>query len=254
MKKFLAILLSVIMLFTLGVVAFAEGDEEPAEMPENWGKEAGKIVVSIDNTYIEAGNTYSIPVRVKADYAANAADNAKEFYLALSGINLSGDATQHAAITAIRVADGFNAIKTDIDEGYLAFSTTDLSILETGDEGVIVGYIDLTVDALLPVEYNKDLGGISAFAYYMFEDDFAGINDNIYGSAGILNEDGSFDAIEYSESDDDLLLIDGASIFHAKKPYTWKDKLTDWAKTQGSLILGFFITILTALKSLIEQA
>lgn len=250
MKKFLAILLSVIMLFSLSIAVFAEGEEAPAEMPDNWGKEAGKIVVSIDNTYIEAGNTYSIPVRVKADYAANASEGAKEFYLALSGINLSGAATQNAQITAIRVADGFNAIDTDVVEGYLAFSTTDLSILSTSDEGVIVGYIDLTVDENLPVEYNKDLGGISAFAYYMFEDKF----DNIYGSAGILNEDGSFDAIEYSESDEDSLLIDGASIFHAKKPYTWKDKLKDWAKVQGSTIIGFFITILSALKSLIDKA
>lgn len=250
MKKFLAILLSVIMLFSLSIAVFAEGEEEPAEMPDNWGKEAGKIVVSLDNTYIEAGNTYSIPVRVKADYAANAADDAKEFYLALSGINLSGEATKNAQITAIRVADGFNAIDTDVVEGYLAFSTTDLSILSTSDEGVIVGYIDLTVDENLPVEYNKDLGGISAFAYYMFEDKF----DNISGSAGILNEDGSFDVIEYNESDEDSLLIDGASIFHAKKPYTWKDKLKDWAKNQGSTILGLFITVLTALKNIIEQA
>ena len=250
MKKFLAILLSVIMLFSLSIAVFAEGEEVPAEMPDNWGKEAGKIVVSIDNTYIEAGNTYSIPVRVKADYAAKAADDAKEFYLALSGINLSGEATKNAQITAIRVADGFNAIDTDVVEGYLAFSTTDLSILNTSDEGVIVGYIDLTVDENLPVEYNKDLGGISAFAYYLFEDKF----DNISGSAGILNEDGSFDVIEYNESDEDSLLIDGASIFHAKKPYTWKDKLKDWAKGQGSTILGLFITVLTALKNIIEQA
>ena len=55
MKKFLAILLSVIMLFTLGVAAFAEGETEeaPAEMPANIGKLEGKIVISIDNTYIE---------------------------------------------------------------------------------------------------------------------------------------------------------------------------------------------------------
>ncbi len=253
MKKFLAILLSVIMLFTLGIAAFAEG-EEAAEMPDNWGKEPGKIVVSIDNTYVEAGQTYSIPVRVKADYAANVSENAKEFYLALSGINLSGELANNAAITDIRVADGYTAIRTDIDEGYLAFSTTDLSILSTSDEGVIVGYVDLVVDEALPVEYNKDLGTISAFAYYDFSEDFYEVNENIYGTAGILNEDGSFDVIEYSESDDDLLLINGSSLFHTKKPYTWKDKLTDWAKLQGSTILGFFITVLTALKALIEQA
>ena len=89
MKKFLAILLSVIMLFTLGVAAFAEGENVNEGMPKDTPKQAGKVVFSIQNTYIEPSKEYSLPIIMKSDYLEKVPENAETFYFGFSGISFS---------------------------------------------------------------------------------------------------------------------------------------------------------------------
>ena len=266
MKKFLAILLSVIMLFTLGVAAFAEDDaEEPKEMPANTGKQAEKIVLSLDNTYIEASTDYSIPIRLYADYLNQIPEDAEKIFIGAGGINLLGEmSTDYATRTAIRFSDAIpeeNRIEASIDpdsfDGYFAFSIDKKdfnTMLSTSDEGIVVGYVDISVNDKLPTNYGYDFGQLGLFPQYDFSWTIGDQYPNAYGSVGYVDGEGNFTAIETPGTPDDSVVFDTACFYHKPHVKTWKERLKDWAKAQGLLFIGFFITVLNVLEELLKKA
>ena len=72
MKKILAILLAAMMVFTLGLTAFAEGEDEGADtgilLPEFPAQTENEIYFVSENAYVEAGGTYEIPVYIVSNY------------------------------------------------------------------------------------------------------------------------------------------------------------------------------------------
>lgn len=264
MKKFLAILLSVIMLFTLGVAAFAEGETEeaPAEMPANIGKLEGKIVVSIDNTYIEPSQSYQIPIRIYADYLDKLPEEAETFYIGSNGIALLNDmdAKGYATITSIECTDaipeenrieiGFNE---DVGDSYFTFSINKdqfSTLLSTPDEGVIIGYVNIETTDQVPEEYGVDFGNIGIFGGY----DLSWMIDGAWGTAGYMDADGNFTEIALNGDSEDDIVFDTACFYHQPKTLTWQERLKDWAKQQALLFLGFFITVLSVLEEFLKQA
>lgn len=262
MKKFLAILLSVIMIFSLGLVAFAEGDETTGEMPKDTGKEAGKIVLSIQNTYIEASKEYSIPITLYADYLDKVPADAEKLYIGAAGIDLAGDMkTTYATLKDIRFADGVSLEKVecsynDVELGYFAFAidkSNFSTMLSTSDDGIVIGYIDIEVNDQLPTEYGIDFGQLYFDGSYDFSYTLGEQYPSIYGSAGFMDADGNFTAIDLTGSPDDEIVFDTACFYHAPHIPTWKEKLSAWGKAQGHLFLSFFITILEVLDSLLTK-
>ncbi len=274
MKKFLAILLSVIMLFTLGVVAFAEGEAKPErDMPYDTEKEPGKVVFSIENTYIDASKEYSIPVTMKADYLDKLPADAEEFYFGFSGISFSTSEKDVVVIKNIRFSDAIaeedRCVVNQVDlengmDGSFAFKIkkADFSkFFSTSDEGVVIAYIDIVTTEDLPEEYGKDFGRIVFFPYFDLysEDDegnpngaVADINAAGY-SAGYINSEGNFIGIFLDESPESEILFDTACFYHAPYVPTWKERLTTWAKGQGVIICGFFITVFSFLEEFLKK-
>ncbi|HAS37436.1 MAG TPA: hypothetical protein DCS04_02320 [Ruminococcaceae bacterium] len=262
MKKFLAILLSVIMLFSFGIIAFAEGEETTGDLPNNIGKKEGKIVLSIENTYIEASKEYSIPVRLYADYLSKVPADAEKLYIGAAGIDLAGDMkTEYAELKEIRFADGVSLEKVEASYdpttlGYMAFGIDKAHFneyLSTSDEGIIIAYIDIVVNDNLPEEYGVDFGQLYFDGTYDLNYTLGEQYPEIGQSAGFILADGTFSVIETPGSPDDDIVYDTACFYHTPYVPTWKERLTTWAKAQGHLFVSFFITILEVLDSFLTK-
>lgn len=272
MKKFLAILLSIVMLFSLGVVSFAE-DEVPddaettvAELPANMGKLEGKIVLSFDNTYIEPSTKYTIPLRLYGDFTAP--EDAETVYIGAGGIGLTGDLINYATFNGVTFNDEINATPIEID--YLAdaddtvfsFSVSKEnfdSVLSTSDEGIIIGYAEIETTADLPETYGVELGVLYLCDAYQFdyidftgEGSFVDGNDNSpYGASGYMTTDGQFVPFE-TEGEDIVVCYDTASLYHTPRVLTWQERLEKWAIEQALAILNFIGTINNALIGVLQ--
>lgn len=269
MKKIIAILLSVIMLFTLGVAAFAEGEaEEPAGMPADSAKQPGKIVFSIENTYIDASSTYSIPIVMKSDYLEKVPAEAETYYFGFSGINFSTSGKDIIKVKEIRFsdaiaqADRLEAKQIDVEngeDGALAFKINKADFgkfFSTSDEGIVIGYIDIETTEEVPEEYDVDFGNLVFFPYYDLYNMGEGVlnNEGADGySIGYEDAEGNFTGIWLDGVETDEIILDTACFYHAPYVPTWQERLTTWAKAQGHLILSFFITIFEVLDSLLTK-
>ena len=126
MKKILAILLAALMVFTLGVTAFAEGEEENTGilLPEFPAQTEGEIYFVSENTYVEAGGIYDIPVYIVSDYTSTVAE--AEYTLIGLNFSLVGEAFDmgYANITAItpsaevEALAGYELIAADVIDMY----------------------------------------------------------------------------------------------------------------------------------------
>lgn len=281
MKRFIAILLSVIMLFTLGVAAFAEGEtEEPAGMPSDHPKTANKIVFSIENTYIEASKEYSLPIVMKSDYLANVPEDAETFYFGFSGIcftkNLADLSDEEAmndfvTIKGIRFSDAvaesdriaMNQL-TEFDDGSFAFKVNKADFAKffsTSDEGIVIGYVDIATNEYVPEKYDVNFGTLSLQPYYeLYTEDENGEPNGAVAdpnaasySVGYTDAEGVFTGLDLYESPTDPIAYDYAFLYHSPYVPTWQERLTTWAKAQGHLFLSFFITIFEFLDSLLTK-
>lgn len=273
MKKFLAILLSVIMLFTLGVAAFAEDGEVTEGMPGDTPKQAGKVVFSIQNTYIEPSKEYSIPIIMKSDYLEKVPADAETFYFGFSAISFSTSEKDIVEIKNIRFSDEIAAddqlavnqvdIENGID-GSMAFKIKKADFnkfFSTSDEGIVIGYIDIATTEDVPEEYDKDFGRIVFFPYFdLYSEDEEGnpngcvADPNASGySVGYTDAEGNFTGIFVDESESAEIVFDTACFYHAPYVPTWQERLATWGKAQGHLLLNFFITILEVLDSLLTK-
>lgn len=273
MKKFLAILLSVIMLFTFAAVAFAEGEEVNEGMPGDTPKQAGKVVFSIQNTYIEPSKEYSIPIIMKSDYLDKVPADAEAFYFGFSGINFSTSEKDVVEVKNIRFSDEIAADdrlalnQVDIEngmDGSMAFRIKKADFnkfFSTTDEGIIIGYVDVATTEDVPEEYNKDFGTIVFFPYFdLYSEDEEGnpngavADPNASGySVGYTDAEGNFTGIFLEGTETDEIVLDTACFYHAPYVPTWQERLATWGKAQGHLIVSFFITILEVLDSLLTK-
>lgn len=265
MKKFLAILLSVVMLFSFAVVGFAGDEAEDTEttvteLPANMGKIAGKIVFSFDNTYLEPSSTYSIPLRVYGDYTAP--DNAETIYLGIANIALEGQISDYADITDIRFDSGVDVTPVQIgydenmDDNVFSFSVSKAnfdSVLKTSDEGVVIGYVDIATNEKLPEEYGVEFGVLymSNAYYFDYVEDFDFGDVEVTDAGGYITTDGEF--VPFVLDGDGIeLCYDTCHFYHAPRVLTWQERLEQWAINQALAILNFFGTINNALISLLK--
>lgn len=271
MKKFLAILLSVVMLFSFAVVGFAGDDADDTEttvteLPANMGKIAGKIVFSLDNTYLDPSSTYSIPLRLYGDFTAP--EDAETIYLGVANIGLEGDIGNYAEVTGIRFNNEIDVtqIQCGFDEEaadtVLSFSVSKEnfdSVLSTSDEGIVIGYVDVVTTEELPEKYGVEYGVLFMSNDYYFEFlDVDGNGANVdgnesapYGAGGYVTTDGEFVAFE-TEGDDIVVCYDTASFYHSPRVLTWQERLEQWAIEQALLILNFIGTINNVLIGLLQ--
>ena len=255
MKKILAILLAAIMTLSLGVMAFAEGEEDTGILlPEFPAQTEGEIYFVSENTYVEAGATYDIPVYIVSNYTPTVAEGN-----ILLGINfgLAGAAFDggYMTITGIKASEeaqalaGFELIAADVaymDDPYcnmFGFKCNDMSIFN--QEAMPIAYVTVAVAENYP-GYNED-GTEMDCQLDIGDPQWWNYMDNEYAmfASGapieITNPD-TFESEALFANAGVLYIVSGHIIQTPPVP-TWEERLKAWAIEQALKILQFFQAI-----------
>lgn len=285
MKKFLAILLSLVMLFTLGVTAFADdADAEEAfdptsdYLPADPTLTEGKIILDVDNMYFEPSETYSVPIRIYADaldaldaiVEENGSAEVEDLYFTAGGFLLDTDAVTYESAETVNVRVDVDAPidvlhcgwNDDYQDYIFVFKINKDNLetmLNTPEEGIIIGYVDIEVkenfglDESGNVKYGEEITGVSPT--YMatiaeFDDDLAELGASC--NVGYVDANGDFYEILWEGGSDDLFTYDRGNFYHSPRVLTWKERLTLWAVEQGKAFLNFFSVINDVLMSLLN--
>lgn len=252
MKKILAILLAAVMVFSLGVTAFAEGEEENTGilLPDFPAQTEGDIYLVSENTYVDAGGTYEIPVYIVSDYTPSVEGNV------LLGINfqLVGAAfdSEYMTITGIKASDevqalaGFELVAADVaynDDAYcnmFGFVTNDMSLFH--QEKMPIAYVTVAVADTYtgydadgnPMDCQLDIGAPQWWNYWDNEYAMASMGAQIE----IVNPE-TFEFETLNPGVNALYIVSGHIIVTPPVP-TWQERLKAWAIEQAVKILTFF--------------
>ncbi len=274
MKKILAVLLAVIMAFSLGVVGFAaevKPEDNPGLLlPTFPTQKEGAIFIACDNTYIAPGQTYEIPVYLISDYTPSVESGTAilGFKIYLGGAPVDGEVPQ-INITAITpspevqaladyelVGCGVNIYDFGVNENQFSFTTTDLSIfkqakfpLATVTVEVTDAYIGSTTeevdgeDVRVPVDCYLYVSPAEHYLFY--ETDYA---NYCLSPMAIIDTENCYE-IESIVADgaNGPVFISSGHLIEEPPKESWQDKLKDWAINLLSVILdklgSFFETL-----------
>lgn len=253
MKKILAILLAAMMVFTLGLTAFAEGEEENTGilLPVFPTQTEGEIYFVSENTYVEAGGIYEIPVYIVSDYTPSV-----EGYVLL-GMNfaLTGEAYDmgYMNITGIRASAeaqalaGFELIAADValyDDPYcnmFGFKCDDMSLFN--QEAMPLAYVTVEVSAEYtgyseetgePMDCQLDIADPQWYMY--FENEYAMM---AMGAPIEITNAETFEQEAIWANDGVLYVVSGHLIVAPPVP-TWEERLKAWAIEQAIKLITFF--------------
>ena len=250
MKKILAILLATMMVFTLGLTAFAEGEEENTGilLPEFPVQAEGEISFVSENTYVEAGQIVDIPVYIVSDYTSFVAEAE---YMVL-GINfaLTGEAFDmgYMNITAItpsaevQALAEYELICADVVDEYcnmFGFKFNDTSIFH--QEKMLLATVTVEVSADYP-GYNAEgeemdcMLDVGAPQWYNYSDN----QWCMYAASQIEicnDTTGEYDLIDPNQG---ILYIVSGHVIQTPPVPTWEERLKAWAIEQAIKIITFF--------------
>ncbi len=278
MKKLLAIFLAVMMVFSLGVVGFAADDEEipQIQLPVFPTPLEGGIFIACDNTYVEPGNTYEVPIYLVSDYTPSAEGTAVIGFKAdLAGAPAYTEPPQMklTAITPsaeVEALAGYELIGCGLnvgESGYnqFSFATTDLSIFQQEKFKLATVTIEVSADYQpkdkdgAPVDCILDLLPAEHF-WYLFDAEYTDAALE-YGSF-VTSPMAIYDRENACEVES--IVADGlngpiyVSSGHViEKPYepTWGERLKEWALNVLSTILDrladFFATLNNVLPDIV---
>ena len=252
MKKILAILLAAMMVFTLGLTAFAEGEDEGADtgilLPEFPAQTENEIYFVSENTYVDAGGTYEIPVYIVSNYTPSV-----EGY-ALIGMNLAleGDAAKFMSITGIKASAeaealaGYNLVAADLAVGedpntnMFGFKTDDMSVFQ--QEAMPLAYVTVQVSEEY-TGYGEDGEELDCQLtitppqwFHYWENEYA-----MYAMGApveIMNPE-TFEQEVLWQDDGVVYVVSGHLIVTPPVP-TWEERLKAWAIEQAIKIITFF--------------
>ncbi len=251
MKKILAILLAAIMALSLGVIGFAEGEEENTGilLPEFPAQTENEIYFVSENTYVEAGGIYEIPVYIVSNYTPSVDGYALiglNFALAGEGFDMG-----YMNITGIRASEeaqalaGFELIAADValyDDPYcnmFGFKCDDMSVFQ--QEAMVLAYVTVEVspeytgynEEGLEMDCQLDISDPQWFLY--FENEYA-----MFASGApveIMNAE-TFES-EQLWTGAGLYIVSGHLIVAPPVP-TWEERLKAWAIEQAIKLITFF--------------
>ncbi len=253
MKKILAILLAAMMVFTLGLTAFAEGEEENTGilLPEFPAQTENEIYFVSENTYVEAGATYDIPVYIVSNYTPTI-----DGYVLL-GINfaLTGEGYDMGYMEIVGIKPsaevqalaGFELIAADValyEDPYcnmFGFKCDDMSIFQ--QEKMPLAYVTVQVSSEYtgyseetgePMDCQLDL--VDPQWYMYFESAYAMVAS---GSPIEIFNDETMETEQIWANDGVLYIVSGHLIIAPPVP-TWQERLKAWAIEQAMKILTFF--------------
>lgn len=148
MKKVLAVLLAVVLCFSVSVTAFA------ADLVAEPTPTSGEISISVQSAYVEAGQTYQLPVSIISDYSTSDVIGDVALCLAFNfGISCKDAKMQSKVeITDFQFTDEIKGIDGFVlaDAFGSDFDPTAVSALIPGDEllqtdRTVIGYVTIKV-------------------------------------------------------------------------------------------------------------
>lgn len=263
MKKILALVLAAIMMFSLGVIGFAEGEEENTGilLPEFPTQTEGAIYFASENTYVEAGGVYEVPVYMVSNYTASAeGDVIVGLSLALTGeaydlglitmtdMKISAEAQALAGYETIFCDFQFDG---DPTANWFAFKTSDMSILTAEKFPVAVVTVQVSPEYTGYNEEGEEMDcilDILAAQYFWYENAYM----NAIGPVEIFPSDAqeiwemdgwvdTLESIDFGTADviSGVYTVNGHFTVEPPVP-TWGERLKAWAIEQAIKIITFF--------------
>ena len=251
MKKILAILLATMMVFTLGLTAFAEGEEENTGilLPDFPTQTEGEISFASENTRVEAGQIVDIPVYIVSDYTSFVAE--PEYILVGMNLTLIGAAADqnYMTITAItpsaevQALAGYELVGCEIVDMLLNtfnFKCNDTSIFH--QEKMLLATVTVEVSADYP-GYNEDGTEMDCqleisqvnWDRYRETNPYA---EYAYSQIEICNDTtGEYDLRDIG---DGVIRVVAGHVIQAPPVPTWEERLKAWAIEQAIKIITFF--------------
>ena len=249
MKKILAILLATMMVFTLGLTAFAEGEENTGILLPVFPEQAeGEIYFVSENTRVEAGQIVDIPVYIVSDYTSFVAE--PEYIVMGLNLVLIGEAfdQNYMNITAItpsaevQALAGYELIGCDVVDVYLNsfnFKCNDTSIFY--QEKMLLATVTVEVSADYP-GYNED-GTEMDCQLEIGAAQWDSYRDNPYAAYAysqieICNDTtGEYDLIDIGGG---VIYVVAGHIIQTPPVPTWEERLKEWAIAQAIKLITFF--------------
>lgn len=273
MKKFLAIVLSVMMVLsvcTAGVYAFDE-----AELPAMPTQTENYIYFAADHVRAEANGTYEIPVYMISDYKTDVADGWVELAFTF---NLSN--TDIAKVVDVKFADGIQAVSgfqaieahygytedemasyatyhTDSTTGYVAFAAG-LAALSQAKVQVCTITIQTTDYFYGGALYTEDVADFVSVQFNGYNCEelpygnyFTGVGAGIFEgeepeditAVADFIDPTEFIGVGTLESNSGIYFTFGFAYHYVNTEPTWKDKLIEWFKNQVEGIFAICDTV-----------
>ena len=245
MKKILAILLAAIMALSLGVMAFAEGEEDTGILLPDFPAQAeGEIYLVSENTYVNAGDIVEIPVYIVSDYTSEICPSS-EYIVIGTNLTLTGAAfnSGYMTITGLRASDevqalnGFELIVADARDMYcnmFGIKVSDESILH--QEAMPIAYVTVEVSPDYPGGDMDCQLNVGAPAWFDYSDrpyaEYAASQIEICNDTTF-----EYDLIDPGTG---ILYIVSGHIIETPPVPTWEDRLKAWAIEQVIKIITFF--------------
>lgn len=262
MKKILAILLAALMVFTLGVTAFAEGEEENTGilLPEFPAQAEGAIYFVSENTHVEAGGTYDIPVYLVSNYTSELCAD-PEYILVGMNLTLIGQAFDANLMTIkaitpsaeVQALAGYQLFGADVVDGFtnnFNFMVTDASILN--QEKLLLANVKVEVSPEY-TGYNED-GTEMDCQLEIGAAQWDNYRDTPYTALAasqieICNDTTlEYDCIDIGGG---VISVVAGHIIVTPPVPTWEERLKAWAIEQAIKILTFFQGITDVLLGLL---
>ena len=265
MKKILAVFLAVVMAFSAGVAAFAYGTL--GDVPANPEPIEGKVNFVAESTFIEAGQTYEIPVSVVSDYTTTVESGKLVMSFQAS---MAGDPS--VTMTGIRFSDEVKALpgfkegacgySTSLLAAFCSFSVDDLSLLK--QTNFVIAYVTVEVADTYEggaKEASVDLSGYDiSFLFDGIFDDLTVANELFeYASpvgaesfVSIVDNDGNVTALEVTGATDADVYFTAGHMWEEPERPSATDLLVVQLKRLGLQIVVFLQAILEIVAGLLQ--
>lgn len=265
-RKLLAVLLAVILAFSVGAVAFAEDGEgeetTTVTLTDEPAQEEGLIYLSAKSVWVEPDSVASVPVSIISDYTPTEVEGGIVFV----GFTVSiSNGSEFSAVTGFDFSDEIKdacipelTFATDLSETFsvaIAVPVEKINLLK--QERLELGTAEVTItDGFPGGEQPIDvvITPVCVCNDYLnyVEDyesgDYAGVmaawNDGV-----IIYNDGAFETPKANET---VFPISG-HCYQEPPVEPWQDRLVDILKDWAKKLIDAFIAILEALEGLLEM-
>lgn len=265
MKKVLAVLLAVVLAFSVGTTAFA------LDLVAEPSPTAGQVTLSVKSEYIEADGVYNLPVSIISAYTPTEVGASPAVMMGFT-LGLSGVMASYAEITGFEFTDALKGTAgfTVLDEFGNESDPMTVSFIVPGDDLLStdrteIGYVEITVkdtavfenedDALevsaMPSYTGATLGMGGAFDTYMSDGTYAaGVASGVGMAFVVMDLEGNTESLIQDEN----LFANPATCYEKPPVIPWTERIVNLLKLWGYQIITGLVSLLSVAQSFLKPA